>query len=276
MGRRKLKWDDPKAGGGYKKDKSRQYRGKSGEKHFLRIMTEPDEYIVHKVDDVLEPDEHGEPRAFNAICRKEWDDDAEDWAGECEACDRGYETFSRFICGVLFLGTKPAKGKGKIAKIDPEASPRYWDFGRDKFNSIAAVYSDLQDADPPQKLNQVEVTVTCDSARDEEYQDLKINTSSAATLTGKPHLLAWKAQGDKLIDEATKADSESEMKRSLARKKKKRRDDDDDEQEEAPAKKRPKKRVKKKPEPEPEDDDDDDESTGDEELDDLLAELEEG
>lgn len=278
MGRRKRKWDDDDVGG-FKKDKSRQYRGKAGEKHFLRIMTDPEEYILHKVDDVLEPEEDGTPRVFNAICRREWDDDEEDWTGDCQACDEGYETISRYICGVVFLGQKPAKGKGKISRIDPELSPRYWDFGKDKFNSLAAVFSDLQDEDPPRKLNQVEITVTCDEKRDEEYQDLKINTYSGKTLTEKGHLKAWKAQGADLIDAATKADSESEMKRSLARKKKKKSrgsdDDDDNEATSAPTKKRTKKRSKKRaPEPEDDDDEDEDEDPEDEELDELLKELE--
>jgi hypothetical protein len=263
--RRSIGWKDPDiSGGGNRRNRERQYRGKKGERHYIRIVTECEEYQVHSVDDVLDPRDDGEPRIFNMNCSKHWDDEADDYVGECLACERDYDINTRYICGILLLAVKKGT-KGKAQTLDPENAPHYWDFGADKYRKISNHAIELADADPPKPIQKVEFVVTCE---DEGFQKLDINVSQSKQLTTRDHMEEWAEQGPSLVDGASGALSLKEQKRSLTkRKKKKDRSDSDSSGRVSKVSKKTKRR------PVEEDENLDVEATGDDELDDLLAGL---
>lgn len=266
---RKVGWEDQSITGGRRggPDKERRYRGKKGETHVIRVMTDCNEFRQHSVDDVLEPDKDGEARVFQINCRKVWDEKAEDWSGSCECCDeRDYDLSGKFISGILLVGVY--KGRSTTAqKIDPEHSPLWWDFGPDKYRQLSDIALELSRSSKKRKLSQVELTVKCE---DEHFQKLNINVSQADTLTTKAHIDEWRSEGEKLLEEATAGPTEAEMKRNLKKKKSKKRDNDDEDDDRS-SKKRSSGSSKKKRDDDEETSKSDD--TGDEDLDDLLAEL---
>ena len=255
MARRKVGWKDTSIRSGFGgPNRERRYRGVKGEKHYIRIMTECEEYNVHAVNDVLEPNDDGTERVFNIVCSKQWDDDAEEYVGSCLACERDYDISTRYICGIVLLGVKKGT-KGKVQLIDPENSPHYWDFGADKYRKLSNHAIELAEADPPKSLTSVEFAVTCE---DNNFQKLDIAVSQGKRMTTKEHVSEWKEQGDELIEGAAGPLPEKEQRRALKKRK----------QKDAPKKKR--KHV------EPEEDDDesvDIDSSGDDDIDDLLSEL---
>lgn len=212
---RKVGWEDESITGGFGgPNKERKYAGKKGEKHIIRCLTDCLEYRVHAINDVLEPKEDGEERVFNMICSKEWDDEAEDWTGECLACDGDYEISEKYICGILLLGVKKGT-KGSVQRIDPENSVHYWPFGADKYRKLSNIAMELKEADPPKKLSQVELVISCE---DDTFQKLDINVSQAKALTTKAHVAAFKEEGEELVSEASTGPKLSDQKRRLKKK----------------------------------------------------------
>lgn len=277
MGRKAVGWQDESVQSGFsdRKDKERQYRAKKGRTDYMRVMSSAEEYRTHSVPDVAFNKE-GEAVTFNIICSKEWDDKKEDYVGECLSCDKDYEVSERFICGVIFLGSKKGK-RGSINENSADNAPYYWDFGNDKYVKLREMAMRQAEAEPPKKLSQVELVVTC---TDDGFQKIEISKYEGKRLTTKDHIAEYKEQGEDLIDEAVKPPSVAEQKRRLKSKKPKKKadedlfgdEDDGDEPEEKPKKKARKSpakaRKKKEPEPEPEDEDEDDDD-----LDGLLDEL---
>lgn len=275
MGKRVVGWEDTSivSGFGDRKNKERQYRGKKGEKHYIRVVSPAEEIRLHTVDDVA-TNKNGEPVTFQMICSKEWDEEKQEWVGECEGCERDYDIMERYFCCILLLGIKKGT-RGKTQALDPENSVYYWDFGKDKYETLREIAIELAEAG--KKLSGVELSVTC---TDDSFQKLKIQKAEGKRLTTGAHVAVFKEEGQEIVDEATKAPSIAEQKRRLKKRKAKKKteddlfDDDEDEEVEEKPKKTKKRRVKKKPEPEPEDDDDvEDDDTGDDEIDDLLDEL---
>jgi len=294
MARRKVGWGDDSVGTtDWKKNRERQFRGKRGEKRFIRVMGDPEVFRDHKVDDVR-PEKDGEPQAFNMQCAKTWDEEEEEWTGDCLGCDKDYEVKDKFIVAILFLATKIGKKKPKPK--DPDEAVFYWDFGNDKYQRLSEIVDDLSGKKKPKKLHQVELQVSCTTERDEKFQDLTIEISGQDPFMKedvKGYMAAFKEEAGNLVDEAAKEPTIAEQKRRLKPIKSKKKDDDDldlededddEDEDEAPkrkkkskkkakgsAKKKSKKKGKKK-KPEPEEDEDDEED--EEELEDLLAELE--
>ena len=155
--KRKVGWTDESITGSFNdQSKERRYRGKKGETHVIRVMTECEEYRVHAVDDVLEADKEGEPRVFNMNCSKTWDDDGGDWAGECAGCEREYDLNSKYVAGVLHLATY--KGRAKVPqKIDPSNAVHYWDFGADKYRKLSDI-AELREKIAEHRAQVVEAT----------------------------------------------------------------------------------------------------------------------
>jgi len=265
---RKIGWEDESITGRFRdKDDVQKFRGAKGVTFVIRVMTDCEEYRVHAIDDILDPGKDGEPRVFNMLCSKTWDDENDDWDGDCVGCDREYDVATKYIAGVLVVGQYKGRAK-KVQKNDAENAPHFWDFGGDKYRKLSDIALELSRAEKPKKLQGVELTVKCE---DEHYQKLNINVSQAARLTTKEHVTVWKEEGQKLIDDAIKAPSLAEQKRTLKKRKKKRsRDDDGGDEEEKPRRRKAKKEKDEEPEEEAEEEED---TGGDEDLDDLLDEL---
>jgi hypothetical protein len=241
-------------------DKEKQYRGVKGETHIIRIMTNCKEVRQHFVDDVRDPDpKTGEPQGFNQNCSREWDDTEEEYLGDCMGCDRDYDINTKLVTGILHVGT--IKGRAKVPTvIEPENAVKYWDFGLPqfgpgkKFKQIREIHFDLEREG--KRLPQVELQIKTEK---EKYQDLTITRYNGPRLTTKAHAAAFKEEGQALVDEFCKAPSLSEQKRNLKKRRPRRGKDSDD------AASRPSRTRGDEPAQ--------DESTGDEEMDDLLAEL---
>ena len=279
MGRRKrIGWEDESIVGGFRNERERQFRAKKGKTFVIRVMEDAFSFRQHKINDILEPDKDGEERAFNMNCSKDWDDEAEDWTGDCEGCEREYDVVERFIAGILVLGYYSGRSD-KFKAVDADESPHYWDFGRTQYRKISDLALSMQRGKKKRALKTVELLVTCE---DENFQKINLNKADPddERRTTREHVEAWKEQGDDLLDLATEAPKKSEWQRRLKKKKpakksrsRDRDDDGEDGEDEAP-KRRAKKKKPARRKSEPEDDaDDGDGSTGDEEIDDLLAEL---
>lgn len=284
---RKIGWEDQKIKGGRGggPDKERRFRGVKGTTFIIRVLTECEEFRKHFVDDVLEPDEKtGEPRGFNMNCGKTWDDDEQDYTGDCLGCERDYNLSTSYIAGILVLGLYKGRST-RPQRMDPENAVHWWDFGPDKYRQISDIVLELQRAEKPKKLSQVELTVKCE---DETYQKLNISISQAKPImnkkNAKDYLECWKEEGPPMIEEATVAPSLEEQKRQLKPRKRKRRDDDEDdgygEEDEKPRRRKKKaKKRKKRDEPEEEEEVEDSEeeevedSDDEEDLDDILDNL---
>jgi len=274
---RKVGWTDKSITGGRGVDKDKRFKGQKGMTFVIRVMTDCDEFRTHFVDDVLEPDKDGEVRGFSVVCAKTWDEDADDYVGDCLCCERDYDVSTQYIAGVILVGQYKGRAK-KPQELDAESSVLYWQFGADKYRKLSDIALELSRATNARKLHQVELTVKCE---DDFYQKLNLNVSQADRLTTKEHIVAWKDEGEDLVASACKVPSSAEMKRSLKKKKGKKssRDEDldldgDGDEGEKPRRsaKKTKTKGKGKKDPEPEGDGDD-ESTGDGDLDDLLDEL---
>lgn len=282
MAGRKIGWEDQSITGGFKgANKERQFKGEIGVTYIIRVMTECEEYRVHVVDDVREPDKNGEPQVFNMICSKTWDSGAEDWTGECEGCERDYVLNNKYISGVLVVGSY--KGRSKVPqKIDPANAAHYWPFGGDKYRKLSDIALTLSRAKKPRTLKQVELEVSCE---DETFQKLNIQISQGEALTTRAHIEAWNEEGPKLLEEATKPPTIAEQKRNLKKRKPAggRTDDAGEDDEPLPAKGKSKaaktggKPVKKTKAAEPEEPEEEPEESGEEsaeeDLDALLEEI---
>jgi len=267
---RTVGWEDKSITGGRGgPDKERRFRGVKGTTFVVRVVTDCEEYRKHFVDDVLEPSKSGEARGFNMNCSKTWNDELEDYDGECIGCEREYETSTSYIAGILVLGFYKGRST-RVQRQDPENAVHYWDFGPDKYRQISDIVLDLQRSKKPKKLAQVELTVKCE---DEHYQKLNIAIGTGDPIMDKEnardYLDCWKEEGPALIKAASEAPSIAEQKRRL--KPKRKRDDDrgDGSEDEKRTNKRTPKRRSKKPDPEP----DDDQDGGDEDLDSLLDDI---
>lgn len=288
---RKIGWEnkDITGGRGGGADKERRFRGVKGSTFVIRVVTECEEFRKHFIDDVLEPNEKtGEPRGFNMICAKTWDDESEDYDGDCLPCDKDYDVSTSYIAGILVLGVYKGRSK-RVQRFDPENAVHWWDFGPDKYRQISDIVLDLQRGSKKQKLSQVELTIKCE---DENYQKLTIQVSQADPLMTKKnardYIEAWKEEGPQLIEDATKAPTKAEQKRRMKPKKRTRSRDEDDgdgDDDSGERKAKPRRSAKKgkgrrKPkDEEPEDDGeefedaDDGEDVSDDDLDDLLDDL---
>lgn len=220
---RTIGWEneDVKAGFGGP-NKESQYRAEKGTRHVVRLVGMPQEYRTHKIDDVLEKNEKGEQKAFNVNCAKKWDekaksedsDDLGAWVGECQACDQEYDVAMRYVCGMILL----AEQKGKAPKatvLPPESSPRFWDFAATTYERIRTLVGELRQAEPPRKLHEVDVVITCE---DSLYQKINLNVSQAKPLCSPAHVAAYKEVGTKLIAECSKESKNSDLQRRLKKK----------------------------------------------------------
>lgn len=290
-GRRKVGWNDESVSSGFSDHKDQQYKGEKGVKHILRICTECEEYRVHEVDDVFKNND-GEYITFNIVCGKHWDEEAEDWAGDCLACDKEYDAKTKFIAGVLMVGVIKGKSE-KPAAVEPHQSVFYWAFGNDKYEQLRDLYFGLKQAEEPKRLKDVELMVTCGKAKDAvQFQKLNITIWQGKTMTTKAHKKAAIEGMRALMDAASAPTKPAEMKRRLKKKREAEPDDDEEEEEEEEdrpkrtkkktSKKKTKKKTrrKKEPDPEPEDEEEEeeeeeeeDEGTGDPEMDALMDEI---
>lgn len=283
MGGREIDWEDEDIVSGFKKDKYRQFRAKPGVTHVARVMTMPVQYRVHKINDVLEPDKDGEENCFNMNCSKTWDDaaDGDDdeqgtggWVGDCEGCEKEYDLQDRYVAGLAVVGEIR---KGSVKKVSAAESPHYWDFGNDKYRSLSDIRLSMKRGKKNRPLKAVELEIKLNDSKPEVFQDLNIQKrdSDHDVLTTKNHVAEWKEQGPELVKDSQEGPSKAEWKRRLKSKKstKRRRPDPKDEPDDDPKKKRGARKAsgKRGKQEEP---DDEPESTGDEELDDLLGELE--
>lgn len=209
---KKIGWEDETVTGGFqKKNKEQQFRGQKGTKHVIRIPGEVVEYRVHKVEDVAEPKENGEPQAFNLNCAKVWDETAEEWAGDCLACERDYPISARYVCGLVLVGVQKGKNPN-VQKIDAPNSVMFWDFAGTTYRKISDLVLELKRAVPPKPLKSVELVVTCE---DDNFQKVNIGISQGAPLTTKDHIAAFKDEAPKLVEECAAAPKPDDMKREL-------------------------------------------------------------
>lgn len=266
---RKVGWEDESITGGFGNDDEDKYKGVKGETHVIRVMVACEEYRVHAVDDVLEPDKDGEPRVFNANCSKEWEDASEDWDGDCTGCDdRDYDVAGKFITGILLLAIFKGRSKTPM-KIDPENSVKFWPFGADKYRKLSDIALELTRAEEPKKIHQVELVVKVDKSDQAElFQKLNINISQQKRYTTAKHIAEFKARGPDMVSGHVKGPSVREWKRILKKRRGKRGKGGSSE-ETGPRKTK----AKKDRDEEPQDEDEDDTSTGDEDLDALLEDL---
>lgn len=279
-----MDWEDEDVVSGFRNEKEGQFRGKKGVTYVIRVMTMPQKYRVHAINDVLPPKDDGEDGVFNMNCSKDWDDSAGDesegdWDGDCDGCEKEYDLSDRFVAGILVVG-ELRKGD-RIKKIAPEDSPHFWDFGKDKYRSLSDIRLSLKRGKKKRPLKAVELEVTCNSGKPEVFQDLNITKrdSDHDVLTTKKHVLEWNEIGPDLVEACMTAPDKAEWKRRLKRKKPSQRkrggEDDDSDHDDKPTRSAKKKKTSKgkKRDEDPEEGDANG-STGDEELDDLLSELE--
>lgn len=269
MGRKVSYGDTTIQSGGGGPDKDRRFRGVKGTTFVIRVVSECEEVREHFVDDVLEGTwEDGSPKGFNIMCSREWDEEEEDFVGDCEGCDRDYEIKTKYVSIILVLGLYKGKST-RVQTIDPENAVYWWDYGADKFRQLSDIYLDLQRSKKPKELKQVELTVKTNK---EHFQDLTIAVSQADPLmdksNAKDYLACYKDESPGLLAEILKVPSIQEQKRRLKPKKKRDSSGEGDALEDEPRTKKKAKRRSKKPEPE-----DEPEETEDGDLDDLLDEL---
>jgi len=263
---KKVGWEDESITGSWNDENERRFRGKKGTTFVIRVMTECDSFRRHEVDDVLDVGKDGEPRVFSMNCSREWDEDAQDYVGDCRGCDREYTLKDRYVAGILVVGKYVGRSE-KVKRIDPDDAPHHWDFGGDKYRKLSDIALNLKRGKKKRRLVQVELVVSCE---DESFQKLNILKADAdhEQLTTKAHIAAWKEQGADLVALSCSPTPAKEWARRLKKKKPKRSRGGDDERDEKP------RREARRPEPADEPDDRQ-ESSGDEEIDDLLSELEE-
>lgn len=202
-------------------DKEKQFKARRGEKYIIRVMTGCDQFRTHAVDDVLDPKENGEPSIFNMNCSKTWDDDSEDWVGSCLGCDREYKTNDQYVCGILLLGEIRGNSR-RVQPVDPDKAPRWWRFGPSKYCILRDIALELEEAETPRTLTQIELVLTCEDKHDaEQFQKIGIQKSERKALTTKEYLSAWKDLGSELCATVTAIPTADEQARQLKKRKSK-------------------------------------------------------
>lgn len=224
---RTLGWKDQNVTGGFnKKNEDQKFKVKKGERYIIRVLTECVEFREHKVDDVLEPDpKTNEERAFAITCRKDFDDKSGEWTGDCQGCDeRNYDVSSKYVAGIVLVGLIRGRNPN-VQKIDAPNSVYYWPFGADKYRKLSDIELSLNRG--KKTLKDVELEVSLDNSDGAEtYQKVNLVIAQGEQLTTKAHILAFKDEGPKLVEDCWKAPSEQEMKRSLKKRGKQKQEDD--------------------------------------------------
>ncbi len=128
-----------------------RFKAQVGVKDIIRLVdSEPFLMRTHYVEDLN--------RGFT--CSKVFDEEKDDYTGDCPLCEEGQRAQERFAVKVIHV----ARGQEKVAKF------RLWQFGLDKYQQL----SDIQDeADKP--LSETDLVVKC---TDEKYQKLNIIPST--------------------------------------------------------------------------------------------------
>lgn len=209
---------------GFDDDKENQYRAKQGRTDIVRFMTEPVEYLVHKINDVLDPDEDGEERAFSLKCAQDWDEAEDDWVGDCEACEQEYDRQSRYAVGMLVVARKSKSGK--TIKVDANESVKYWDYAATTYSRMETLTESVEEGG--KEIRKVEVKITCE---DTGWQKVNLTRYEGKQCTKREHVTAWKEEGPEILEKATTPSDNASIKRRL-KKKKKTRDDYEEEPEE--------------------------------------------
>lgn len=218
---KELDWGDDSVGKGFGANKESKLKVKDGEQLILRIVTKLYPYKSHSVDDMLPKRKDGTPGVFNMNCAQIFNDDTGEYEGECRGEDRGYETNTRYTCGVLALAFKRGK---TITPFDPTDSPKWWDLTDGRIRDMKQ-FCENKGIDASKMLDYLKKTNLLFSLKAgdksaEEYQKIVIDKweGDKFDITAA-HTEAYKAKIPAIIAEVSAPSTVKDQDRRLKRKK---------------------------------------------------------